>query len=263
MVRWIKRIGITVLAVLLLASLVSWWVLKQTRVVPDFYVQATQSSPPDTEAASQKLEANVAKLEQDVAKIGSWEAIFSEGDINAWLIEQLPLKFKQLQTAGAKDPRISILQNHLLAATHYTDARIDTVISCQLHVELTEEPNLLAVHISKLKAGAVSLPITQFMDSVRAEAAKGGLEIRWDRTESGHTALVHIPKEHLGYAHSPVIIESIRMIEGAIILSGYTGSKTQSGYEPRSPVYQFVTYQPIENRKAQTGSDLESLPAGR
>ena len=195
------------------------------------------------------MEANIAKLQQDVAKLGSWEATFSEDDINAWLIEQLPLKFQQLQTAGAKDPRISLQQDHLLAAAHYTDSRLDTVVSCQLRFELTEEPNLLAVHISKLKAGAVSLPLSQFINGVSHEAGKGGIEIRWDPTESGPTALVQIPSEHPRYAHSPVIIESIQLISGAIVLSGHTGERAEKCYEPQSPVYQFVTYRPDDNRK--------------
>lgn len=249
MSRWIKRIGITVLAILFLASLAVWWGLRQTKVVPEFYTRATQTRPPDTEAGSLNLEANIAKLQQDVAKLGSWKAIFSEDDINAWLIEQLPLKFQQLQTAGAKDPRISIRPEHLLAAAHYADSRLDTVVSCQLRVELTEEPNLLAIHISKLKAGAVSLPLSQFMNGVSHEAAKGGIKIRWDPSESGPTALVQIPSEHPGYAHSPVTIESIQLIKGAIILSGHTGEKAKKCYEPQSPVYQFVTYRPDENRK--------------
>jgi hypothetical protein len=249
MSRWIKRIGITVLAILFLASLAVWWGLRQTKVVPEFYARATQTRPPDTEAGSLNLEANIAKLQQDVAKLGSWEAIFSEDDINAWLIEQLPLKFQQLQTAGAKDPRISIQQDHQLAAARYTDSRLDTVVSCQLRVELTEEPNLLAVHISKLKAGAVSLPLSQFINGVSHEAGKGGIKIRWDPTESGPTALVQIPSEHPRYAHSPVIIESIQLINGAIVLSGHTGERAEKCYKPQSTVYQFVTYRPDDNRK--------------
>ena len=263
MVRWVKRIGITALTILFLTSLAGWWLFRQTRVVPEFYQQATQLSHPDTAAGSYELEANIAKLQQDASQPGSWEASFSEDDINAWLIDQLPLKFKQLQTSGARDPRISIQQGHLLAAARYTDARLDTVISCELHVELTEEPNLLAVHIRKLKAGAVSLPISQFIDGVSKEAAKGGIKIRWDRTESGPTALVQVPSEHAGYTYSPVIIESIQMIDGAIILSGHTGTKAEDCYEPRSPVHQFVTYRHSEKRNSNIGSASETLSSRR
>ncbi|HBV61584.1 MAG TPA: hypothetical protein DEF45_01035 [Rhodopirellula sp.] len=263
MFRWVKRIGITVLMILFLASLSGWWLFRQTRVVPEFYQQATQLSHPDTEAGSYQLEANVAKLQQDASKPGSWNASFCEEDINAWLINQLPLKFKQLQTAGGKDPRISIQQDHLLAAARYTDARLDTVISCELHVELTEEPNLLAVHIRNLKAGAVSLPISQFMDGIRTEAAKGGVKIHWDETESGPTALVQVPSEHAGYAYSPVIIESLEMMEGAIILSGHTGTREENCYAPRGPVHQFVTYQHIEKRNSNMVSGSATFPSRR
>ena len=263
MVRWVKRIGITVLMILFLTALSGWWLFRQSRVVPEFYQQATQLSNPDIEAGSYQLEANVAKLQQDVSKPGAWKASFREEDINAWLINQLPLKFKQLQTAGGRDPRISIQKDHLLAAARYNDARLDTVISCELHVELTEEPNLLAVHIRKLKAGAVSLPISQFMDGIRTEAAKGGVKLHWDRTESGPTALVQVPSEHAGYAYSPVIIESIQMIEGSILLSGHTGTKAEDCYTPRGSVREFVTYQHIDKRNANIISGSAAFPSRR
>ncbi len=263
MIRWAKRIGIAVLTILFLASLSAWWLFRQTRVVPDFYQQAILLSYPATGAGSYKLEANVAKLQQAASKPGSWEASFCEDEINIWLINHLPMKFKQLETAGASDPRISIQQDYLLAAARYTNARLDTVISCELHVELTEEPNLLAVHIHKLKAGAVSLPISQFIDSVSTEAAKGGIKIRWDRTESGPTALVQVPSEHAEYAYNPVIIESIQMIDGAIVLAGHTGAKAENCYEPQGPVHQFATYQHIDKRNSKLGSESESSSSRR
>ncbi len=250
--RWIKRIGVNVLVLLLFASVVGWWTIRQTKVVPEFYARATQVKPAGTEAASQQLEADVAKLQKDLAKPGAWEAIFSEDDINAWLIEQLPLKFRQLHAKGASDPRISIQNDHLLAAVRYKDTRIDTIISCELRVELTQEGNLLAVHITNLQAGALPLPLSRFMNEVSKEAAKGSIQIRWDMSENGPTALVQVPSEHPNYAHNPVIIESIRLIEGTIILSGHTGQRAQTCYEPQSPVYQFVTYRPTEKRKPQT-----------
>lgn len=271
MVQWVKRIGIIVLTLLIFASLWVWWLFGQTRAVPEFYQQATQLKHPDPEAGSYQLEAKINKLQRDAAKLGSWEASFSEDDINAWFIKQLPIKFRHLQTAGAKDPRISIRRNHLLAAARYTDAGLETFISFELHVELTEIPNLLAVHIRKLKAGAVSLPISQFIDAVSidgvtAEAAKEGVQIRWVHTVSGPTAFVQVPSEHTGHAYSPVLIESIQLIDGAIILSGHTGIKIEACeacYEPRSHFHQCVTYRAIDKCNSKLGSDSGTFSSHR
>lgn len=263
MVRWGKRTGITMLAILLIASIAAWWLFRQTHVVPEFYQQATQQTRQDTETGSYQLEANVAKLQEDASKPGQWKAHFSEDDINAWLIQQLPLKSQQLQISGAKDPRIKIEEDHLLVAARYSDTKIDTVISCELSVALTEAPNLLAVHIRKLKAGALPLPINQFTDRVTIEAAKAGVEIRWDRTETGPTALIQVPTEHAGYINDPVIIESIQLVGGAILLSGHTGTKAEDCYAPRSHVHQFVTYRHAAKRKAKTGSASETFSSRR
>lgn len=91
-----------------------------------------------------------------------------------------------------------------MAAAGYEDARFDTVISCELHVELTYAPNLLASHIRKLRAIAVSLPISQIITGISAEAAKEGLDINCDRTEFGPTAFVQVPRKHTRHAYSPI-----------------------------------------------------------
>ena len=261
--RWIKRIGFTVLVILVLVCFAVIWLLEQTKIVPEFYTEATQNRSANTEAASEALTANVTKLQKDLARPGFWEATFNESDINAWLIEQLPLKFQQLQKAGARDPRICIKNEYLLAAARYSDSTLDTVLSCRLQIELTEQPNLLAVHVSELKAGAVSIPLSQFINEVTQETDQSGVDLRWDHTDEGPIALIQIPSQHPDYAHGPVIIESIRFTNGAVILSGRTGERAAGCYQPRSPIYRFVTYHSDENRNSKAGSKSRSVPKRR
>ena len=125
------------------------------------------------------------------------------------------------------------------------------MISCELVVELTEQPNMLALHVTDLRAGALPLPLSKFRRGISAEAAKGGVDIRWDETESGPTALVNVPSEHPGYVRKPVIVESVQLLEGSLMLSGHTGPLAHESYSPLGPIYRFVSYQPGENRKVK------------
>ncbi len=257
MLRWTIRIAVSVLLLLVVIGLTGgWWALEQTQQVPEFYTRATESLPESTVEASLHLQQEVEQLQSDAAKVGSWNATFSDDQINAWLIEELPKKFPRLLASGASEPRIVIDEGRLLAAVRYKNRRIDTVISCQLAVELTEQPNMLALHVKHLKAGALPLPLSNFLKGITHEAAKGGVDIRWDDTESGPIALVTVPSEHPGYARAPVIVESVELVDGNLVLAGHTGPLAHESYRPIGPVYQFVSYQPAENRNRQDAAPL-------
>lgn len=230
-----------------------WWALQQTKHVPDFYAQATgRSSQPDA-FASRQMEAGVQQLQDDAAKIGFWKAAFSDRQINAWLQSELPLKFPRLLSGGAQDPRIVIREGKLLAAARYQKGRIDTVISCELDVQLTEEPNILALRIRNLRAGSLPLPLEQFLHNVSREAAMGDLSIQWDQTDDGPVALVRVPSEHPSYAVSPVIVEWVDLTSGAIVLSGHSGPLAESTYRPHGPLHEFVSFRPDQEKRISTG----------
>lgn len=159
--RWIKRLTIAATFLLLVGGIVAWWLLRQTQHVPEFYTRATAQLPEETAAASRRLQADVKRLQEDAAKVGFWDADFSDDEINAWLVEELPRIFPQLLARGASDPRVVIEDGRIRAAVRYKDRRIDTVISCEVQVALTEQPNMLALKVNGLKAGALPLPLSR------------------------------------------------------------------------------------------------------
>jgi len=249
--RWIQRLAIALTLTLLFAAGAAWWAVQQTQHVPEFYEQAKRQLPRSTAEASRQLTEEVEELQNRVARLGWWKANFSDEEINAWLIEELPRKFPRLLASGASEPRIMIEDGRLLAAARYRNRRIDTVVSCELEVELTEQPNMLALRIKDLRAGALPLPLSKFRRGISKEAAKGGIDIRWDTTERGPVALVTVPSEHPKYVLSPVVVESVELQEGKLELFGHTGSLARESYRPKGPVYQFVSYQHREKRSDQ------------
>ena len=167
--RWIFRITTTLLlAVVLVAMSGGWWALEQTQYVPEFYTRAAETLPASTEEASLHLQQEVEQLQSDASKVGSWNATFSGDQINAWLIEELPKKFPRLLASDASEPRIVIEVGRLLAAVRYKNHRIDTIVSCALSVELTEQPIMLALRVTQLKAGALTLPAYHRPDRLAA-----------------------------------------------------------------------------------------------
>lgn len=257
--RWIIRITGLTFIVALIAVLASWWAVRQTRHVPDFYARATERTDlPDAEAIRQ-IEAGLEKWRSDAGKIGSWSASFNDRQINHWLSEELPRKFPRLLASGAREPRIVIEDGRILAAVRYQRKSIDIVISCQLEVELTEQPNMLALRVTQLRAGALPLPLGKFIKGISKEAARGDLDIRWDHTESDPIALVTVPSDHPKYVVRPVIVESVELTDGELTLSGHSGPLAHKSYHPVGPLYRFVSYQPRSmNNSYRVGSESRS-----
>lgn len=252
--RWILRITLVVGAVLGIASFASWWAIRQTHQVPDFYARAQKRLPMQTRAASQKLNEDVVRLKDDAARIGAWQAVFSVDHLNAWLVEEFPKQFPKLFARGASDPRIAIEDDRILVAARYKDHRFDTVVSCEVTLELTEEPNLIAVRVSHLRAGALPLPLNPFLKGITREAAHGDVDIQWDFSETGPVALVTIPSEHEDYVCGPVIVESLQLSEGNARLAGHTGPLAHQIFQPAGPIYQFASYRQSRSRHDPTGA---------
>jgi len=252
--RWAKRIVIAITVLLLIGGLASYWAVAQTKVVPEFYAQATKQLPFKTRAASDRLQLDVKQFQQDISRLGSWSAAFSDEEINAWLVEELPKRFPELLARGMEDPRIAIEEDRILVAARYQDRRFDTIVSFEVEVELTEEANMLALRLKNLRAGALPMPLNKFLKGITREAARGDIDVKWDMTQSGPIALVNVPREHPGYVATPVIVESVRLVEGALLLAGHTGSLAEQAFKPRGPVHQFVSYNPNSRRSRQESS---------
>ena len=241
---WLKRITIAIVFLFLVGCGVAWWAVRQTSHVPEFYTKAAEQLPEKTAEGSRRLQQDVQQLQTDAGKPGFWVAQFSDSEINSWLIEELPKRFPALMQRGVSDPRIAIEDGRILVAARYQDARINTVISCEVEVELTQEANMLALRLYNLSAGALPLPLDKFLSGITKEAAQGDIEVRWDMTDDGPVALVTVPSEHPNYEINPVIVESIDLKSGDLFLSGHTGALAEESFQPRGTVHQFVSFRP-------------------
>lgn len=237
------KIAFLSVAVLLVTGIAgSVWMWKRTSHVPEFYKRARGQSRQATTFARNQLAHDVRIAQKQAERHDYWSASFSEEQINAWLIDELPDRFEKWFARGVSDPAIAIEDGQLFAALRYQSKGWDTVISCRLSVQMTEQPNLLAIALSDLKAGSLPLPLEPFVRRISREAALGELDIRWDFTEEGPIALVSIPQDDPQYVYSPLIIEAVYLGGAQLQLSGRAGELATKSYSPRGRVHQFVSY---------------------
>ena len=241
-IRLIKRLMLV--GVLLFVSLgtTAWWAHRQTKKVPEFYERAIAlPKPADLVQSSEQLEANVQQLQDDATQLGVWQAEFTVQQINAWLIEQLPQRFPNLRAKGLQDPRVMIEDDMVIAAARFKDPRLDAVLSCQLGVRLTDQPNRLAITVHGIRAGALPLPLSQFKDRIKMIAEKINLNLEWETRNGETVALVDVPSQYPGSVEGSIMIESIELFESHLIVSGQTGDLQTVVFTPQGPIYKVAS----------------------
>lgn len=242
MKRWLRGLTVVsgVLAVVTAAA--SWWAFSRTQVVPEFYTQAANRLPADIDFAIARLESHVVQLQGDASVDGNWSAAFTDEQINAWLVRELPREFPKLLPPGTSAPRVVIDDGKILAAARFKNQHIDTVVSFEVRAALTAQANILALRVTNLRAGALPLPLSRFVRGISAEAKKSNIEVNWDMDQEEPIALVTIPSEHPDFILSPVVVEALEMANGFLVLAGSTGEAAREEFQPRGPIYQLAAH---------------------
>jgi len=189
---------------------------------PEFYQQALNVESTRQVEAGEQLEQHVLELHNNARRQGRWEAEFTEAEINGWLASDLPDKFPGLLPRGVIDPRVAIDPEAVQIACRYKNGKVNSVISFSLGISLTTESNTLAVRVSKVRAGALPVPLTRFLGNISAAAGKADIPLRWSQTNGDPVALVTVPHQHEDYAHREVYVESIELRDGVVYLAGRT-----------------------------------------
>ena len=257
--RLVKRIAWCLATLSLAIGATAWWMYRQTREVPEFYERAVeQPSPERLAASSEKLMSDVRQLQQDVETAGQWQAKFAADEVNAWLADQLPKKFPRLKAKGLRDPRIAIEKDRLLFAAHYKDHRIDAVVSCELGVRLTDQPNRLAVTVHNIRAGALPLPLSQFQTRIDRATSRTKLNLQWEDQDDETVALVDVLGDYADQVNEDVVIEWIELSDNQLTVAGRTQSDQDDSFEPRGVVYRIAQSRIADSQSKESleGVDL-------
>ncbi len=176
----------------------------------------------ENQEAGDALEQRVLDLHNEVRNVGTWEAVFTEEQVNGWLVADMPDKFPNVLPPGTQEPRVAIDADAIRVACRFDNGKFKTIISMALDVDLTTEINTLAVRVSQLRAGALPVPLKQFLDKISTAASHGDIPLTWRQIDGDPVALVTVPVTHEDYAHREIYVDTIELREGEIYLAGHT-----------------------------------------
>jgi hypothetical protein len=152
--------------------------------------------------------------------------------LNGWLATDLPEKFPAALPVGVEEPRVAIEDGLLRVAARYRDKTVSSVLSFALQVQLADEPNLLAVRIREVRAGALPIPMNGWLEKVRRAIQRTNLVVRWSQSGGDPVALVELPSHRSEQSKQSLTLEMIAIEPGLVRLSGTTNSVPERDGEP-------------------------------
>lgn len=238
--RKILFIAVCIAFVLMIAgSAIGLFAYQATQDAPEFYLQAMEVDPAKQVAAGYELQRRLIDMRSDAQRRQKWVATFSDEQINGWLAVELPKQFPDTLPSQASEPRVAIGRDLTQIACRYDGPKLSTVVSLSVQVHLTDEPNVIAVRVQDVRAGALPIPPAQWLDRVSRAADRAGVELRWSSIDGDPVALVTVELWRGAVSNRRYQIDHIDLRDGAIELVGRT---TQSDGSPWPEYVQTASY---------------------
>jgi hypothetical protein len=228
-IPWRRLLLIAGIVLLAIVGLTLWSLYRAARYVEPWYQQAIAAQPSQQQAHGQKMERRLLDLRNDVRQPGRFEAVFTDEEINGWLAVDLPRKFPRTLPSEVREPRVAIHPDQVQLAFQVESDSIAVVMHLALDVQLTDQPNVLAVRLHKAKAGMLPLPLDEWLEDIDTAAHGAGIPMRWTQQDGDPVALITIPVQHPEYEAQQIHLDTIELREGTIYLAG----RAEEG--PRTP----------------------------
>jgi hypothetical protein len=220
--RFIRILFVGCLAIVLIVLGGGFYFYRSLQTVPEFYTQALAKPAAEPAKAAYKFEQQVLELRNDVRREGDWQATFSAEEINGWLANDLPVKFPKALPGNVSDPRVAISPEMIQVACKYSDARLSSVVSVGAKPEMTKEPNVIAIRVKQVRAGALPIPLANFLEQISQHSAKAGVPLRWGEEGGDPVAYITLPMDRPEFQGKTLRVEQVELKDGALVVSGKT-----------------------------------------
>lgn len=216
-----RRLFYAALAILVLAGGFIGWAYRATQYVPDFYERQLEAENPVVQKRrGDEFERQALELNNQIRKSDHWRASFSAEEINAWLAIDMPEKFPEVLPDDVRSPRVAIEPEMFQLACRVENSRFTSVVSLGVQPYVTSEPNVLALRVKQLRAGALPIPLGQYLEKISHKCAQAGIPLRWTEEDGDPVALVTLPLNPEDFRNRRVQVEEIELTDGALIVSG-------------------------------------------
>ncbi len=198
---------------------------------PDFYRQrlpvggplAGRSPDAATAAAEQaarRLVTGGSALHAAFLRVGPWEGVFSERELNAWLAIDLPRNHASLLPASVAAPRVELLPGRVRAGVQVGRGILRATVWLEAELAL-QAANQLRITVDRVRLGGLPLPAGPLLAGIAHRLERLGAVTETPPGGARSVLVVYIPSTHQagGVSHW---LEAIRIAAGEAAVAGET-----------------------------------------
>lgn len=183
---------------------------------PNFYRAMVTVSREKQEVEAKRFVAQSLQLRNDIVNEPTWEAVFSDQEVNAWLAGDLVTHFADQLPPGVHEPRIMFEMDTVTLGFELDQGPVRSVIWVVAR-PYVPEPNVLELSLEKIRAGMLPVPAEKILDRITEHAQKQGLNLTWKRDGEFPVAVIrYAPVD----GRSDVLLDRIDILKGEVRLAG-------------------------------------------
>lgn len=206
-------VGATVLGLAVLAPVLAWLSLTHQ---PGFYRAMAAVPPEKRQARARHFVSQSLQLRNDIANEPTWEAVFTDEEVNAWLAEDLVKSFADQLPPEVHEPRVMFELDRVTLAFELDQGPVRSVVWVVASPRVPEE-NVLELTIEKIRAGMLPVPPDRVLDRLVGVARRHGIEVSWKREGDAPVATIRYSPDP---GRADVKLERVRILKGEIHLAG-------------------------------------------
>ncbi len=241
------RTGVVIVGVgVLLTLLTIGYVRQAVRQAPRFYAAALEIDPQLLTHASREMESRVAALYSDAIQEPTWQAAFSETEVNGWLTVALGERYSEILPESITAPRVAFDEAQCQIGFQFQGQGYQAAISVQVSVFVADTDEL-AICIQSANMGMLPLPLAKIVDPLTKWAQEQKIALRWTKHKGSPVALFPL-QEILSTDSERRQLKAIELHPDELVLAGKT-LQAKSVLEEKQPI--LAENQPVLAEKSK------------
>ncbi len=223
------------------------------------YYRSIISLPRDQrELKAKHFVAQSLQLRNDICNEPTWEAVFSDQEVNAWLAQDLVTHFADQLPPEVHDPRVLFETNRVILAFQLDKGGIQSVISVVARPRVPQG-NTVELTLEKIRAGILPVPADNVLDRIIDHARHHGVDVQWWRRD-GYPVVVLRYTPNL--TRDDVQLQEMDIRTGQIRLAGRSDRTKGAFYLPRLPSRKVLQSTFPRRNVHMEDPSFETVPSG-
>ncbi|APW59467.1 hypothetical protein [Paludisphaera borealis] len=200
---------------------------------PSYYRDMVRLGVPrdQLEVRAKRFVAQSLQLRNDICNEPTWEAVFSDQEVNAWLAEDLVMHFADQLPPEVHDPRVLFEMDRVILAFRLERSGVNSVITVVARPRIPEG-NTIELTLEKIRAGILPVPADRVLDRITEIGQRHGVDVVWRKQEGFPVVQLHYTPN---LNRDDVQLEDVEIRSGQIRLAGRSDRTKGAFHTPRLP----------------------------